>query len=419
MQTMLHGSIPWKTVCFAFVSVALEAQSTFPWGNPVIQGWEGASLYWTDRRAKPKIVVETHGIEPITVEPPALTISCVTQGGRCYAHQGSPEVVSNSSTPLGNSGSIWIWKKGEHWRQLVLIPNTLDVLNIYPLSETWFFLELNSPTEIDGKIGIWAVARIGEAGNLTSASLVDLPFKEPMFFKNSPTKGSKSELTVSHKETPSAKMVQTDFSSASKSPAETSTWAPPIQDAPGPVANRKYSRLLLSQGMAFNTFIPFNQEGGALLFHWPGYIFIFDGKGSLRKSIHIYDEFDESKFSSILSHEPVLLGAAMGPSGALLLAVREKDGVFKSNKFFPFQEMNEKTMLDPNASHKNSIDRDRLFAGINWWEVNTENGKLTRLGNTPVGAPFSILNGDQTNRFINGFPFLIEGTEQIRMLLHN
>jgi len=88
--------------------------------------------------------------------------------------------------------------------------------------------------------------------------------------------------------------------------------------------------------MAFNTFIPFNKEGGALLFHWPGYIFIFDGKGSLRKSIHIYDEFDESKFSSILSHEPVLLGAAMGPSGALLLAVREKDGVFKSRNFFPF-----------------------------------------------------------------------------------
>jgi len=81
--------------------------------------------------------------------------------------------------------------------------------------------------------------------------------------------------------------------------------------------------------------------------------------------------------------------------------------------------MNEKTMFDPNAYHKNSIDRNRLFAEINWWEVNTENGKLTRLENTPVGAPFSMLNGDQTNRFLNGFPFLVEGTGQVRMSLKN
>ncbi len=186
--------------------------------------------------------------------------------------------------------------------------------------------------------------------------------------------------------------------------------------ATGPVANRKYTRLLLAQRTAFNTFIPFDQEGGALLFHWPGYVFLLDGKGAVRKTIRIYEEFDEGKLPSLNAYEPVLLGAALGPGGTLLLAVRGRDGVLKSHDFYPAPEVDGTSTFDPEVSINRAKDRLRQFSEIEWWEIDIESGDLSHSENAPFNSPFCLLNSRGENLFADGFPFIVEASGQVRMM---
>ena len=102
----------------------------------------------------------------------------------------------------------------------------------------------------------------------------------------------------------------------------------------------------------------------------------------------------------------------MTRDGNLLLAVREKKGVFEAVNF-PVNIPMGATDAENLKSSENSVKRHNQFTGIRWGEMDPENGVITWMEQAPPGAPSTL---EEINKLGNSFNFVVTKNGSVRVI---
>ncbi len=342
-------------IALCFMGVQARAQAA--WGNPIIQGWQGDTLIWAEFDGSAGINFETGrpGEPPSRWTPPFRSVKLQMQGDSCL-------MLNAEADSKGRTVYAYSLRTGMEF--LGRVPKDLPVSRLFPVGEG-YLVQAASPGYfvLDKKASPWAFTRFGDDGNLKLERLVDFDcFGGPV---------------VERIATPRR----------------------PSQDGDPALFRRNpgLRTFLANHLFASNPFVS-TGETGVLIFNWPGYLILLNKEGEARKVVKIYPEFDSTKLGALFTYEPVIQGAALTRDGNLLLAVREKEGVFGAAKF-PLNLSADASEEERTKSSENAEKRRSQFTKIRWVELNPESGQLTWLDQAPSGAPSSLEELKDRNLF--------------------
>lgn len=348
------------------------------YGNPLIQGWDGQYLMWTQAKGGGDLVLERQGGKgPQKFRLPFKGGVPSIAGNRC--------ITFVPSTGTTGGGLLHRWVKGSRWETLATVPQGMYVRKIHILGNERFLLVAGKELFVLGDAASpYAVAVIGPDGTLKLEKLVQVPLKDGYCQRTPPANPSTTPPVGATALDPALAPLVTAMASAPPQPYR---------------FNPDYRVLRAQQSFSPEQFFPAPGGGGVLVFHYPGYLFVLDAKGEIKKSIRIYPDFDESNIKKLLDYEAVLLGAAWAETGELLLAAREKKAVFESHKLYPLFEKDGKTTIPPEEAWLNQEKRISEFPKIKWMALDVDSGKLRDMDTPPQGAPFELFGKIQPMHF--------------------
>lgn len=341
------------------------------WGNEIQQGWQGDTLVWTRFDGTTGVNIETGrpGEPPSRWTPPFRRMFVQMQGDSCL-------ILSPEKDLKGRPVYTFSQRAGLEF--LGRIPPDLPVSRLFPVGEGYLaFAGLMDFFTLDKKASPYAYVRFGEDGLLHLENLVDYDcFGGPMVERiATPRKPAQEGNPALFRINPSIRFF------------------------------------LNNNSLCFTPFISVG-EAGILIFHWPGYLLLLNKHGEARKVVKIYSEFDTSKLGTLLSYEPVILGTALTRDGNLLLAVREKKGVFEAIKF-PVNISIGTTDAEHLKSSENTVKRHTQFTGVRWGELDPESGVITWMQQAPPGAPSTL---EEVNKLGENFNFVATKNGSVRVI---
>ncbi len=168
---------------------------------------------------------------------------------------------------------------------------------------------------------------------------------------------------------------------------------------------------LNNNSLCFSPFVSVG-ETGVLIFHLPGYLLLLDKHGEARKIVKVYPEFDTSKLATPFSYEPVILGTALTRGGNLLLAVREKKGVFEAANF-PVIAPPGTPEEEQKKFWANSDKRYTQFNGIRWGELDPESGVISWMEQASPGAPSTL---EELNKRGSSYNFVVRKNGSVMVI---
>ena len=357
-------------LCLFFLSCLMNAQSV-P-GNPIIQGWGEKSIYWVDTsRFDWGINVEFFANGGKKVQKISFPF-------------GDPVSISLNGDKIGMLSKLGANEEfryfelgnNKRWVMKGRIKSDSGPFRVFPLDQNSYLFASDRDLFVLGdSASPYAVGSIGGDGFFRIERLVNLDLGVPIVQKRQRAQegGVQWELT---------RPVGKQF---------------------------MMGQMLLKK----REFIPFASGGGVLLFHWPGYLFLLDEHGGVRKKIVLNPDVDASKLKDLYQIEPVLVGVAQRRDGTLLLATREKEAALQAHKLFPATtRVKDLADIDTTRELRNRQARLDRFPRIVWMELDPAEGRVRRLEQPPSGAP-SHFRDDMTP---GHFKFLVDSQDEVRIV---
>lgn len=363
-----------RSVIIGWIATLMLPAQPVP-GNPILQGWDRGTLLWANAAAQnSEIQAESFAAEGKKVSriaaPFGMPAALSFQGKRACLLTRPEDGKEARLFELG-SGKRWILK-GK-----VKVED--GIAQAFPISRDKYLLASKYTLFVlGGEASPYAVGSLDGSGYLKPQRLVHLDVGLPLV-QQVPTKKGGSP--------------------------QASAW-----ELTRPVG---WALINIQKAVQNYGFIPFAEGGGVLLFHWPGYLFLLDENGKVRKRIELNADVDSSKLKDLFSIESVLVGAALRKDGTVLLATREKEAALQARKLHPaITRVKDPKDMNPALEYQNYKARISSFPRIVWMELDPSEGKVRRLEHIPVGAP-SRFEGDLTPE---RFRFLVDAQDEVRIV---